>query len=98
MQGDLAVQRIVTAIKASPAWYESRSAIVILWDENDYSPITSNQVVTIVDTNYGDHGSQSAHFYNHYSLTKTLDAAFKLPCLNHACDPGVEVMADLFHE
>jgi hypothetical protein len=98
LQGDLAVQRIVTAIKASPAWYESRSAIVILWDENDYSPITSNQVVTIVDTNYGDHGSQSAHFYNHYSLTKTLDAAFKLPCLNHACDPGVEVMADLFHE
>jgi hypothetical protein len=98
LQGDLAVQRIVTAIKASPAWYESRSAIVILWDENDYSRITSNQVVTIVDTNYGDHGSQSAHFYNHYSLTKTLDAAFKLPCLNHACDPGVEVMADLFHE
>jgi len=98
LQGDLAVQRIVTAIKASPVWYESRSAIVILWDENDYSRITSNQVVAIVDTNYGDHGSQSAHFYNHYSLTKTLDAAFKLPCLNHACDPGVEVMADLFHE
>ena len=42
--------------------------------------------------------SQSAHFYDHYSLTKTLDAAFKLPCLNHACDPGVEVMADLFRE
>ena len=56
LQGDLAVQRIVTAIKASPAWSESRSAIVILWDENDYSRITSNQVVTIVDTNYGDHG------------------------------------------
>jgi phosphatidylinositol-3-phosphatase len=98
LQGDLAVQRIVTAIKASPAWSESRSAIVILWDENDYSRITSNQVVTIVDTNYGDHGVQSARFYDHYSLTKTMDAAFKLPCLNHACDPGVEVMADLFQE
>jgi hypothetical protein len=98
LQGDLAVQRIVTAIKASPAWSESRSAIVILWDENDYSRITSNQVVTIVDTNYGEHGVQSAKFYDHYSLTKTLDGAFRLPCLNHACDAGVEVMADLFQE
>ena len=98
LQGDLTVQRIVTAIKASPTWSESRSAIVILWDENDYSRITSNQVVAIVDTNYGDHGIQSAKFYDHYSLTKTLDAAFRLPCLNHACDAGVEVMADLFQE
>jgi len=98
LQGDLAVQRIVTAIKASPAWSQSRSAIVILWDENDYSRITSNQVVAIVDTNYGEHGIQSARFYDHYSLTKTLDATFKLPCLNHACDPGVEVMSDLFGE
>jgi hypothetical protein len=98
LQGDLAVQRIVTAIKASSVWSDSRSAIVILWDENDYSRVTSNQVVAIVDTNYGDHQVQSAHFYDHYSLTKTLDAAFKLPCLNHACDAGVEVMSDLFHE
>jgi phosphatidylinositol-3-phosphatase len=98
LQGDLAVQRIVTAIKASPAWSDSRSAIVIVWDENDYSRITSNQVVAIVDTNYGDHRIQSSRFYNHYSLTKTLDAAFRLPCLNHACDPGVEVMSDLFQE
>src|ERR1700691_2247610 len=98
LQGDLAVQRIVTAIKASPAWSESRSAIVILWDENDYSRITSNQVVAIVDSNYGDHHVQSAHFYDHYSLTKSLDGAFRLPCLNHACDAGVEVMADLFQE
>jgi phosphatidylinositol-3-phosphatase len=98
LQGDLSVQRIVTAIKASPVWWNSRSAIVILWDENDYSTRTSNQVVLIVDTNYGDHHVQSAKFYDHYSLTKTLDAAFRLPCLNHACDPGVEVMSDLFRE
>src|ERR1700722_2959791 len=97
-QGGLAVQRIVTAIKASPVWANSRSAIVVLWDENDYSRITSNKVVTIVETNYGPNRIQSSHFYDHYSLTKTLDAAFKLPCLNHACDAGVEVMSDLFQE
>jgi hypothetical protein len=98
LQGDLSVQRIVTAIKASPVWSNSRSAIVILWDENDYSTITSNQVVLIVDTNYGPHHLVSQKYYDHYSLTKTLDAAFRLPCLNHACDAGVEVMSDLFRE
>ncbi|MBS0446915.1 MAG: phosphoesterase [Proteobacteria bacterium] len=98
LQGDLAVQRIVTAIKASRTWSESKSAIVILWDENDYSTSTSNQVVTIVDTNYGAHKVRSQRFYDHYSLTKTLDGAFGLPCLNHACDTNVEVMADLFRQ
>lgn len=96
LQGDQALQRIVTAIKASPVWHESKSAIVILWDENDYSTSTTNQVVTIVDTNYGPHKVQSNQFYDHYSLTRTLDGVFGLPCLNHACDPGVNVMADLF--
>jgi hypothetical protein len=98
LQGDLAVQRLVTAIKASPVWSNSRSAIVVLWDENDYSTTTSNQVVLIVDTNYGRHHLRSQVFYDHYSLTKTLDATFRLPCLNHACDAGVQVMSDLFRE
>ncbi len=98
MQGDLSVQRIVTAIKASPVWWNSRSAIVILWDENDYSTLTTNQVVFIVEKNYGERHIQSDRFYDHYSLTKTLDAAFRLPCLNHACDAGVEVISDLFRE
>jgi hypothetical protein len=98
LQGDMAVQRIVTAIKASSVWSNHRSAIVVLWDENDYSRITSNQVVTIVETNYGPSRIKSDVFYDHYSLTKTLDGAFGLPCLNHACDAGVQVMADLFQE
>ncbi len=98
LQGDLALQRIVTAIKASKVWSERRSAIVVLWDENDYSTHTSNQVVTIVDTNYGTHRTASTKYYNHYSLTKTLESAFNLPCLNHACDANVDVMADLFKQ
>jgi phosphatidylinositol-3-phosphatase len=35
--GDLAVQNIIHAIHDSPAWQDGRSAIVVLWDENDYS-------------------------------------------------------------
>ena len=96
-QGDVTVKRIVTAIKASPAWQEGKNAIVIVWDENDYSvaPIT-NQVVLIVDTNYGRHGVQSPTFYDHFSLLRSIEAGFNLPCLNHACDQKSKVMSDLF--
>ena len=96
-QGDVTVQRIVGAIKASPAWKEGNNAIVVVWDENDYSlsPIT-NQVVLIVDTNYGPHGVQSSNFYDHFSLLRTIEAGFGLPCLNHACDSTSKVMTDLF--
>ena len=45
-----------------------------------------NQVVAIVDTNYGPHGRASAKFYTHFSLLRTMEGGFGLPCLNHACD------------
>jgi phosphatidylinositol-3-phosphatase len=95
--GDIELQKIVTAIKASPVWKEGRTAIVIVWDESDYaiSPIT-NQVVLVVDKNYGPQGVKSATFYTHFSLLKTIEAAFRLPCLNHACDPSTNLMTDLF--
>ncbi len=96
-RGDVTVQRLVTAIKSSRAWQNGRNAIVVLWDENDYSTAPNiNQVLTIVDTNYGIHGLQSAQFYTHFSLLKSLEAGFGLPCLNHACDDSVNVMSDLF--
>ena len=95
--GDVTVERIVKAIHRSPAWRHGRAAIVLTWDENDYSTAPNiNQVVTIVDTNYGFHGVQSGQFYTHFSLLKSLEAAFGLPCLNHACDDNVSVMSDLF--
>ena len=96
-RGDTTVRKLVTAIKNSPAWSEGHNAIVVLWDENDYSLApNTNQVVLIVDTNYGVAGKQSAMPYNHFSLLKSLEAAFELPCLNHACDGNVHVMSDLF--
>jgi len=96
-QGDIELQALVGAIKASPVWSEGRTAIVIVWDENDYSnaPVT-NQVALIVDRNYGHSGVQSANFYTHFSLLKTVEAALGLPCLNHACDSSTALMGDLF--
>jgi phosphatidylinositol-3-phosphatase len=99
--GDVTVRKLVQAIKSSKAWKDDdrRSAIVVLWDENDYSTVpNTNQVMLIVDTNYGQHGVVSAKRYNHYSLLKTIEGGLGLPCLNHACEAQVEVMSDLFAE
>ena len=93
--GDATVKALVSAMKASPAWRKGRNAIVVTWDENDFSN-TPNRVMMIVDTSYGPHGVQSATPYNHHSLLKTLEAGFGLACLNHACDANVRVMSDLF--
>lgn len=97
MRGDQTVEKLVTAIKDSPTWQEGQNAIIVMWDENDYSiKPNNNQVVVIVDTNYGKHAVKSNNRYNHYSVLKSLEAGFELPCLNHACDKNVGAMTDLF--
>jgi len=93
--GDGTVKKLVTAIKDSKVWKHGKNAIVVMWDENDFGS-GPNQVVTIVDTNYGVHGVNSNTPYSHFSLLKTLESGFGLPCLNHACDSDVKVMADMF--
>jgi len=107
-QGDVTIERLVKAIHDSDAWHSSRSAIVIVWDENDYSgsttlltgvypPQNQNRVVLTVQTNYDRRpGIQSSNYYTSYSILKSLEAAFGLPCLNHSCDSDVSVMSDLF--
>jgi hypothetical protein len=95
--GDLALRNIVKAIHHSPAWHEGRNAIVVLWDEDDYSVSpTTNKVLLIVDTNYGVHGVKDGNFYTHFSLLKSIESGFRLPCLNHACDATTNVISSLF--
>ncbi len=96
-RGDQTIRTLVKAIHASPAWGTGHNAIVLLWDENDYSATpNTNQVLLTVETNYGVSGVQSNNLYTHFSLLKTLEAGFGLPCLNHACDADVSTMSDLF--
>jgi len=108
LQGDVTIERLVRSIKASPVWHDGRTAIVIVWDENDYSGISTtpnglfppqnqNKVVLTVETNCENQpGAQSGNYYNSFSLLKSMEAGFGLPCLNHACDPWVVPMSDLF--
>ena len=94
-QGDAEVSKLVNGIKASQAWQKGRNAIIVVWDENDYSN-AANRVVMLVETSYATNGQKSATFYDHFSLLRTLEAGFGLPCLNHACGSDVKVMSDLF--
>ena len=95
--GDQTIRNLVKAIHGSPVWNQGHNAIVVVWDENDYSGTPNvNKVLLIVDTNYGVRRVQSDRFYTHFSLLRTLEAGFDLPCLNHACDADVKVMSDLF--
>lgn len=61
-----------------------------------YDPKNFNdKVVLIAITNYGVRGVVDNHFYNHYSLLKTIEAAFDLPYLGHAADASTHTLAPL---
>ena len=94
-QGDATLEKIVRGIKASRVWERGRNAIVVVWDENDFSN-APNRVVMLTETNYAPNRKTSAQPYDHFSLLRTLEAGFGLPCLNHACDATSRVMNDLF--
>jgi hypothetical protein len=107
--GDTYVGSTVSQIMASHVWQEGNNAIVITWDEDDFSDAGQlgsgccganpggGHVVTIVITNKGPiHVTDSAP-YNHYSLLRSMEDAFGLPYLAHAGDAVVAPMTPLFH-
>jgi phosphatidylinositol-3-phosphatase len=106
--GDQYVGTTVSQVMSSPTWRDGNNAIVVTWDEDDYSdqgqPGTGccgadpggGHVVTIVITNHGSRHVTDSTAYNHYSLLRTFEAAFGLPCLAHACDSSVPTMTALF--
>jgi hypothetical protein len=108
--GDTYVGTVVSMIMHSEVWGHGRNAIVITWDEDDFSdsgkPGTGccgadpggGHVVTIVITNRSQEHVVDSTPSNHYSLLLSLEQAFGLPCLEHACDAslGVVPMTPLF--
>jgi hypothetical protein len=107
-QGDAYVASTVNSIMSSQVWKEGNNAIVITWDEDDFSdsgqPGTGccganpggGHVATIVIRNHGSAHTVDGTAYNHYSLLRTMETAFGLPCLAHACDSVVPTMNPLF--
>jgi hypothetical protein len=107
--GDSYVASTVNQVMSSQVWKEGNNAIVITWDEDDFSdsgqPGTGccganpggGHVATIVIRNHGATGHTVDNTaYNHYALLRTMEAAFGLPCLAHACDSVVPTMNPLF--
>jgi hypothetical protein len=68
------------------------------FDPKDSSDPGGGWIPTIVITNHGPRGLDDPTPYNHYSLLRTIEEAFGLACLRHACDTksGVVTMAPLF--
>ena len=106
-QGDTYVGDTISAIMAAPVWQQGNNAIVVTWDENDFSTtgVTGccnanpggGHIATIVITNHGPRGLRDATPYNHYSLLQTIQDAFRLGCLANTCDRvNVRPLAPLF--
>lgn len=109
--GDAYVGQIVSEIMHSEVWRHGRNAIVITWDEGDFSDVGQSvagccgadpgggHVATIVITNKSHQHVADNTPYNHYSLLDSLEHAFGLPCLQNACDKadGVVPMTPLFN-
>src|SRR6516164_10035493 len=61
-----------------------------------YAPANfDDKVVLIAITNYGVRGVQDPRFQSHYSLLKTIEAAFGLPYIGHAADRTTNTLAPL---
>ena len=55
----------------------------------------NDRVVFIAITNYGVRGVKDTRFHSHFSLLKTLEAAFGLGYLGHAADVTTNILAPL---
>lgn len=113
-RGDAYAGELVRRIQATAAWRgRGNVAIVITFDEGagktregccGVTPAAASNfggghIPTIVITNHGPRGVRDDTPYNHYSLLRTLEDAFRLPeHLGHAgaTDDGVRPMTPLF--
>jgi phospholipase C len=111
-RGDKVIAELVQRITQSSLWRATdNNAIVITFDENDKeerkgsdqgccgSDSGGGRIPTVVITNHGPRGVVDARPYNHYSLLRTIEAAFGIDeYLGHAADEanGVVTMTPLF--
>ena len=108
--GDDFLKATVEAIRNSPVWNDD-TAIVIVWDEDDYagsagikgSPVGRNGAVLgggraplIVVTSKDEPARKIDLPYNHYNLLATLEAAYEVDCLAHACEAKDASIEGLF--
>ena len=75
--GDTWLQSWVPSILASPAYATGRTALAIVWDEDDGSPL--NLVAGIVVAPSVVPGTVATQQFDHYSLLRTTEEMLGLP-------------------
>src|SRR5579859_1255068 len=90
--GDGWLQANLPAIFDSPAWKTQNSLMFITWDEG---LTDNNQVATLVISRSVTPGFRSSVSYNHYSLLRTVEAAWGLAPLT-TYDGHASPMADFW--
>jgi phosphatidylinositol-3-phosphatase len=99
--GDNYLRNTVNEITASRVWRTEKSALVVMWDENDYSSANgcchsptgvngvvlggSNAPALVLTSKNNEHFVDSTTPYNHYSLLATIEQLWGLGCLENAC-------------
>ncbi len=96
--GDKYLSGIVPQIMSSRAW-RGNAAIFIVWDEDDgleggAPGFQGGRVPAIIISRQGKQHFASHHLYDHYSLLKTLQHIWKLPCLQNTCRPSIHTMTE----
>jgi hypothetical protein len=100
--GDSYIGKVTKEIMSGPQWKHGNNAIVLTLAEGDTNAgccdvkTGTGHVLTVVITSHGPRHLVDATPFNHYSLLLTIERAFGLPCLRHACDKVLVPMAKLF--
>ncbi|TMJ95384.1 MAG: hypothetical protein E6G67_07235 [Actinobacteria bacterium] len=86
--GDRWLAGFVPRITGSRAFAAGRTALFVMWDEDDGS--AGNRVPMIVVSPYTAPGTRSSTRFTHYSALRTWERMLSLPCLANACSaPGM---------
>lgn len=99
--GDNYLRNAVNEITESSVWRTQKSALVVMWDENDYSSANgcchsptgvngvvlggSNAPAMVLTSRDSEHFVDSTTPYNHYSLLATIEQLWGFGCLENAC-------------
>lgn len=85
--GDAWLGQLVPRIIDSPAWRDG-GILFITFDEGDKSDRGPGRVPLVVASPLVAPGFRSTVPHDHYALLRTIEAAWGLPCLVHACASG----------
>jgi phospholipase C len=94
--GDAYLGQLVEQITSAKFWAKGNNAIDIVYDEGDNNAHGGGRVSNVVVTSHGPRHLKAPAFYSHYSLLRTIQDNFGVPCLQHSCDVTTKPMTPLF--